>query len=634
MAERGHWLGTGCYATLLALGSATSALAQGPEAPPETLADFSLEELANIQITSVSKRAERLSDAPASVFVITADDIRRTGVTSIPEALRLAPNLEVARINSSSYAISSRGFNNGIGNKLQVLLDGRILYTPLFSGVFWDTPDVMLEDVERIEVLSGPGTTLWGANAVNGVINIVTRRASDTQGALASVSAGDRESNYALRFGGGIGNGAYRIYGKFFERDATELTSGASRHDSWDRGEIGFRADWGTATDGFTLQGATYRGSLDTAFPRDLKISGTNLLGRWNRTLASGGATQLQAYFDRNDRDIPNSIRQRLKIYDVEFQHEVGGLEKHNLVWGINHRGANDQVTNRPTTAFLPADRDLHWTSVFVRDEFALRDDRFKVIGGLRVEHNSYTGTEVMPTLRFTWKPSAAQLLWIAASRAVRTPSRFDRDFFRFGQSRLLGGPDFRSEVANVYSVGYRSQPSPRFSYSMTVSHHDYEHLRSFERLPSGDFVIGNKMEGDATSLEAWGVVQLTERWRVSAGGAWLDQSLRLKADSTDPVGVRGAGNDPEYHWILRSSLDLPGQLELDTSIRHVAALPNPHVPAYTAIDARLGWRPNDRFELSLTGQNLFDEQHVEFGTTTTASQIEREFRVAIRWMF
>lgn len=635
MAEWGDRLGTGCCATLLALGGMTSALAQGPEAPPDTLADFSLEELANIEITSVSKRAERLSDAPASVFVITADDIRRSGVTSLPEALRLAPNLEVARINASAYAISSRGFNNGIGNKLQVLLDGRILYTPLFSGVFWDTPDVMLEDVERIEVLSGPGATLWGANAVNGVINIITRRAADTQGVLVSASAGDQERNYALRFGGTAGTASYRIYGKFFERDATSKPSGARQQDSWDRGEIGFRADWGTAADGFTLQGATYRGNLDTALPSDLEISGTYLLGRWNRALASGGATQLQAYFDRNDRDNPASIGQRLEVYEVDFQHEVGGLEKHSVVWGINHRGASDEIANTPTTAFLPVERDLRWTSAFVRDEFALRDERFKVISGLRVERNSYTGTEVMPTLRFTWKPSASQLLWAAASRAVRTPSRTDRDWFVPAQPpfRLAGGPDFRSEVANVYSVGYRSQPSPRLSYSLTVSHHDYDRLRSFEERSSGQFVVGNEMEGEGTSVEAWGVVQLTEHWRVSAGGAWLDLNLRLKDGSTDPLGPRGAGNDPEHHWIVRSSLDLPGRLEFDASVRHVAELPLPHVPAYTAVDARLGWRPNDRFELSLSGQNLFDAEHVEFGGTTV-SQIEREFRVGIRWMF
>lgn len=634
MREWGFSLVLRCSATLLALGATAPAMASEPATDP--LAELSLEELGDIQITSVSKRAQRLADAPATVYVITADDIRRSGVTSLPEALRLAPNLEVARISASSYAISARGFNNGIGNKLQVLLDGRILYTPLFSGVFWDTPDVMLEDVERIEVLTGPGATLWGANAVNGVINVITRPASDTQGALASVSAGDRERNYALRFGGATAAGAYRIYGKFFERDATSQANGTSQSDGWRRGEVGFRADWGTGASGFTLQGAGYRGDSDTTSDRDLRISGAYLLARWNRELVSGGNTQLQAYFDRNDRDIPGSVRQRLKVYDIEFQHEVGGLEDHALVWGINHRGANDQVTNASRVAFLPAERDLYWTSVFVRDEVALRDDRLKLIGGLRLEHNTYTGMEVMPTLRLTWKAGPSRLVWASATRAVRTPSRLDRDFFSPGQAPflLLGGPDFRSEVANVYSLGYRDQPSPRFSYSLTASHHDYDRLRSFERLPTGQFIIGNKMEGDGTSIEAWGAVQVTPNWRLSAGGSWLDLNLHLKDDSTDPLGRAAAGNDPEYQWVLRSSLDLPARLELDASVRRVGALPSPHVPAYTAVDARLGWRPNDRFELSLTAQNLFDGEHVEFRGSSPPSEIEREFRVGVRWTF
>ena len=625
--------GKQCCAMMLVLAAMSSAIAQ--ESPPDILADLSLEELSNIEITSVSKRAQRLSDAPASIFVITAEDIRRSGATSLPEALRLAPNLEVARSSSHGYAISARGFNSS-GNKLQVLMDGRILYTPLLSGVFWDVPDVMLEDVERIEVISGPGAALWGANAVNGVINVITRRASETQGGLASVSAGNLERNYALRYGSTVAGGSYRIYGKFFERDPTSRANGATQNDGWNRGEVGFRADWGTPASGFTLQGAVYRGTLDTALPDDLRTFGTNLLARWTHQLASGSGVQLQAYFDRSDRDIPGSIRERLKIYDIEFQHDVVGIEGHALTWGISHRGAIDHVTNRPTLAFLPAERDLYWTSVFAQDEIALRGDELKLIGGLRVEHNSYTGTEVLPTLRLAWKPSPSQLAWMALTRAVRTPSRVDRDFFVPGQPpfQLAGGPGFRSEVANVLALGYRSQPFPKFSYSVTVFHHDYDHLRSLELRPTGDFVIGNKLEGTSTGLEAWGTVQVTNHWRLSAGGTLLDLDLRLKADSTDTVGGIRAGNDPEQQWILRSSWDLPGQMELDASVRHVGELPAPQVPAYTAVDVRLGWRPNDRLELSLSGQNIFDARHFEFGNQLTASEIERAFRVGIKWSF
>ncbi|MCI4568369.1 TonB-dependent receptor [Lysobacter sp. CFH 32150] len=614
------------------LAAMSSAIAQEP--PTDTLADLSLEELSNIEITSVSKRAQRLSDAPASIFVITAEDIRRSGATSLPEVLRLAPNLEVARSSSHGYAISARGFNSS-GNKLQVLMDGRILYTPLFSGVFWDVPDVMLEDVERIEVISGPGATLWGANAVNGVINVITRRSSETQGGLASVNAGNLERNYALRFGASGGAASYRIYGKFFERDPTSRANGATQHDGWDRGEVGFRADWGTPATGFTLQGAAYRGALDTALPNDLRTFGTNLLARWTHQLASGSGVQLQAYFDRSDRDIPGSIRERLKIYDVEFQHNVAGVEGHALTWGISHRGAIDHVINTPAIGFLPADRDLYWTSVFAQDEIALRGEQLKLIGGLRVEHNSYTGTEVLPTLRLAWKPSPSQLAWMALTRAVRTPSRVDRDFFASGGGiKLTGGPEFRSEVANVLAIGYRSQPSPKFSYSVTVFHHDYDDLRSVERRPTGDFVIGNKLEGTGTGLEAWANVQVTEHWRLSTGGTLLDLDLRLKADSTAPAGGRTAGNDPERQWLLRSSWELPGQMELDASVRHVGELPAPHIPAYTAVDLRFGWRPNDRLELSLTGQNIFDSTHIEFENQRTFSEIERAFRVGIKWSF
>jgi iron complex outermembrane receptor protein len=623
-----------CCMALLGLVASLPVMAVEPQA--DTLADLSLEELSNIQITSVSKRAQRLSDAPAAVFVITAEDIRRSGATSLPEALRLAPNLQVARIGSSSYAISARGFNNSIGNKLQVLMDGRIQYTPLFSGVFWDVPDLMLEDVDRIEVISGPGATLWGANAVNGVINVITRRATETQGGLVGVSAGNREGNYALRYGATKGGAAYRVYAKTFERDPTERRDGVDQNDGWNRSQVGFRADWGTAAAGFTLQGAVYRGDIDTALPDDLHIFGVNLLGRWTHQLASGSGVQLQAYFDRSDRDIPGSIRQRLKIYDIEFQHNVAGLERHNLTWGASHRGAIDNVDNAPNIAFLPAERNLYWTSVFAQDEIALRGDELKLTGGLRVEHNSYTGTEVLPTLRLGWKPSPSQLVWAALTRAVRTPSRLDRELFAPEQPPFLiaGGPEFRSEVANALALGYRSQPSPKFSYSVTVFHHDYDYLRSIELTSSGEFVLGNKMEGKSNGLEAWGTVQVTPAWRVSVGATLLDLDLRLKDESTDPTGTAAAGNDPERQLFLRSSLNLPRDMEFDASVRHVGDLPSPQVPAYTAVDLRFGWRPNERLELSLSAQNVFDSGHVEFGNALTASEIERSFRVGMKWQF
>src|SRR5881392_810469 len=311
--------------TLLSIAAACAAapLAQAKSLAAK-LSTLSLEELSNIEITSVSKRAERLSDAPTSVFVITGDDIRRSGATSLPEALRLAPNLEVARVDSRQYAISARGFNNTIANKLLVLIDGRTVYTPLFSGVFWDAQDTLLEDVDRIEVISGPGTTLWGANAVNGVINVITRRAAETQGALLVAGAGNLERGAAARQGGKLGaDGAFRVYGKISDRDQTSRADGTSAHDSWDSGQVGFRADWGTAAGAFTLQGDAYRGTIDQAAAGDIRISGGNLLGRWARQLSGGDRVQAQAYFDNTGREIPGTFEERLNIFDVEFQHAL-----------------------------------------------------------------------------------------------------------------------------------------------------------------------------------------------------------------------------------------------------------------------------------------------------------------------
>ncbi|MCI3951985.1 MAG: hypothetical protein K0R53_1482, partial [Burkholderiales bacterium] len=304
-------------------------------APARDLADLSLEELSNIEVTSVSRRAERLSDAPASIFVITREDIRRSGVTSLPEALRLAPNLQVARVNASSYAISARGFNNSIGNKLLVLIDGRTVYTPLFSGVFWDAQDVMLEDVERIEVISGPGATLWGSNAVNGVINVTTRPARDTQGALVSAGAGNLERGGAVRYGAALGGGGHvRLYGKYFDRDNTERADGSPVRDAWDKGQFGFRADWGGADRSFTLQGDAYRGELEQAAPGQIKLEGMNLLGRWNHHLGDGSNLRFQAYYDHTQRNQPGTFREELDIFDVELQHALKPLGAHALVWG------------------------------------------------------------------------------------------------------------------------------------------------------------------------------------------------------------------------------------------------------------------------------------------------------------
>jgi len=601
------------------------------------LADLSIEELSNIQITSVSRHAERLSDASASVFVITAEDIRRSGATSLPEALRIAPNLEVARVNANSYSISARGFNNTAGNKLLVLIDGRAVYTPLFSGVFWDVQDVVLEDVERIEVISGPGATLWGVNAVHGVINVITRRSAD--GGFASARAGNEGRSYNLRHGGALGEsgGSFRIYGKFFDVFNTTTANGDTARDGWEKGQLGFRTDWGTTANGFTLQGDAYRGLEDRTTPTDpnpgkTHASGGNLLGRWNGDLAAGDHLQVQVYFDNTERDIPGAFAERLNTYDVEFLYSLKPTENNAITWGGGHRVAYDYVTNG-TVAFLPPNVKLHWTNLFAQDEITLKEN-WRLTLGSKFENNYYTGTEFLPSVRLAWKPEPQQLVWGAVSRAVRAPSRIDRDFFTGPPVQFAGGPDFVSEVVKVFEVGYRAQPSPRASYSISLFHNIYDKLRSVEPAAGGAFVIANKIEGTGDGVEAWGSYQATRNWRLSAGTLTLRQRLKLKPDSADTVfGVAAEGNDPKLQWTLRSSLDLT-DAEFDVSVRHVSALPNPGVPTYTAVDARYAWRVRRDLELSVVGQNLFDPGHPEFGAEPGRSEIARGAYVKLRWTF
>jgi iron complex outermembrane receptor protein len=624
---------------LLAIASAVSP-AFGARADPRDLADLSLEELSNIDVTSVSKRPEQLTDAPASIYVITGEDIRRSGVTTLPEALRLAPNLQVARIDSVQYAISARGFNNAIGNKLLVLVDGRTVYTPLFSGVFWDQQDVLLEDVERIEVISGPGATLWGANAVNGVINVITRPAGGTQGSLVWIGGGTQEQHGAARYGSRLGqNGHLRIYGKGSRIGNTVSTNGTPMTNDWDRGQAGFRADWATGRDSFTFQGDAYHGSSDDrgtvigiAFGR-IEVSGANLLARWTRQFDDDSDLQIQAYWDRSRRDDLLFYKPEADIFDLDFQHSIR-RDAHRLLWGGGYRHGRDDVGPGFVTTFVPESEELGWSNLFVQDQIRL-SQRTELTVGVKLESNDYTGLEYLPSARIAWKPTEHRLVWGAVSRAVRAPSRFDRDVRFPGTPPFLvvGGPNFQSEVAYVYELGYRSQPSSAVYYSVTTFYHDWDRLRSGTALP---VTLENEIEGHAYGVEAWGNYQATSSWRLSAGLTTLRKDLRLKPGSTDPVGVDNdtLSNDPEYQWQLRSYLNLPAHVELDVGVRHVAALRHPAVPAYTALDVRVGWRPRPDLELSLTGQNLLDQQHPEFGAPASRSELFRSVLGKATWHF
>ena len=618
-------------------GSAVAAT----EAPLARLTDLSLEDLCDIQITSVSKRSERLSDAPTSVFVITADDIRRSGASSLPEALRLAPNLQVARASANGWAISSRGFNSASANKLLVLIDGRSVYSPLFSGVFWDVQDVMLEDIERIEVISGPGGTLWGVNAVNGVVNVITRSADQTQGRLLAAGAGNREAQLALRQGGDLNAGGhYRLYAKQSRRFHTETSTGKKVDDASYTTQLGFRADWAGGTDKTTLQGDAYTGKREQPLPGmisvsgvdlaldTISVSGANLVAKWERRLANDASVTAQATYDRVERTVPPTFAEKLDIVDLQLQHAMRPSAAHSLVWGAEYRYAMDDVANSPFVAFLPSRVNQTWASLFAQDEIALAA-ALRLTLGARVERNDYTGSEFLPNVRLAWKPSTDHLLWGAASRTVRAPSRLDRDTFVPGEPPFLlaGGPDFRSEVAKVYEVGYRGQPSPDASYSVTAFHADYDRLHTQELAPSRTSVFfGNGMRGRVRGVEMWGSYQALPTWRLHAGLTRLLQDFEFEPGSIDTANsaASAAGSNPSRQWMLRSSLDLPRQMDLDVTARYVSELALPRVPSYLAVDLRWAWQPRHDLELSITGRNLFGPAHGEFTDESTRTAFSR----------
>ncbi|CAH0233783.1 Colicin I receptor [Massilia sp. Bi118] len=617
--------------------------AEQPNPGPQDIADLSLEELANVQVTSVSKRPESLSNAASSIFVISGTDIHRSGVTTLPEALRLAPNLEVARVDARNYSVTSRGFSSPFENKLLVLIDGRTVYSPLFSGVYWDVQDVVLEDVDRIEVISGPGATMWGANAVNGVINIITKSAAATQGTLLSATWGKDERNGAVRYGGALGKGGnYRVYAKYADNDDLRNENGGTVLTGWHRQQAGFRTDWGNETRNLTVQGDVVDGKLHQAGTADIQVSGANLLGRLNQTFAGGSTATLQMYWDHTERDQPLAFVEHLDTLDLQLQHAVDLGDSNRLVWGGGYRWGHDRVQNGPAFGFLPGTMNLHWANLFAQDEFALREN-LRLTAGLKFEDNNYTGVEVLPTLRLAWNPKPSTLVWGSLSRSVRAPSRIDRDLYSptvpavvngVPQYGIAGGPDFESEVANVFELGYRAQPMATLSYSATAFFGRYDKLRTLEPNPNGTgSVFRNFAHGDTRGIEAWATWQATKNWRLMGGGVVQRVDTAANPGSRDSTGATGlATSDPSHYWMLRSSHDLAEGQELDFTLRYVGALEKPVVPSYTALDLRYGWRIRKGLELSLIGRNLLDPKHAEAGAAGGRHAYERAALLKLVW--
>lgn len=609
-------------------------------AQPDDLADLSIEELANIEVRSASRRAEPLSAAPASLYVIDHDQIVRSGAVTIPEMLRLAPNLQVYQRSPAQWVVTARGLNGypsaqSFSNKLLVLVDGRTVYAPHFSGVYWDLPDVLPDDIDRIEVISGPGATLWGANAVNGVINIITRSANATTGAFVDARGGGVQQAAGIRLAGQIREDlAYRVYARALRQDAASLPAGGSAGDGWHRLGGGFRLDWAaSARDTVTFQGDIFDGRLNEPGATRENISGRNLVVRWNRDTGEGNGFQLQAFYDRIFRGrAATSPRFHIDTYDVDFQHSVRLGGGHDLVWGGGARIAHYEIGKTPFY-FDPSSRNLFIGNVFVQDSFSPLP-KLTITAGLKAEHDPYVGFSFLPNVRLAFTPSEGLLLWGAVSRAVRSPTPFDTEVEeRVGNIiALSGNPDFRTEKLTAYELGIRTQPLSAVSLSVTGFYHRYDDLRSIE-VGTGPAAFnlywGNGLKGNTRGVEAWASVQPLPWWTLSAGAVLLRQDLRFKPGSSGLIGTWQNGVDPNRWLTLRSSMNLGRAVTLDLDMRSVGRLPHTEVPAYTELGGRLAWSVSDHLTLSLSGANLLHRRHVEY---PGADALPRKVLVGVEW--
>lgn len=622
-------------ALLVAGVSPAPALAQGDEASPppiEELSRLSIEELAQVQVTSVSKRAEPLSEAAAALYVITQDEISRSPATSLPQLLRQAPNLDVQRVNARQYAISARGFiGYETANKLLPRIDGRSIYSTLAAQIFWELHNPILEDIQQIEVVSGPGGTLYGPNAVNGVINIASKSALDTIGGLARGTVAANERTAGLRYGLPIGdNAALRVYGNYFDREGMPGGPSGESDDDFRGFQAGFRMDIDNGANRFTVQGDVFDTDTDIV-PGDGE-RGHNLLARWTRTLGDASSIQVQGYYDRFQRDYI-MVTDRLETFDVETQLNAR-MGAHDLVIGLGARTTKDLFVNNLNPFRLTPESERLWIlNGFVQDTVALTP-RVNLVVGTKLENSSFAGLEVLPSVRLAWQPGEDTLLWSAVSRAVRTPTRIDRDLNFL--PILATADDFRSEKLWAIEAGYRGQPTPTTQLSVSVFYNLYDDLRTTELASGGVLPIrlSNGLQGKTWGVEAWVTQQLTPWWRLRAGAATLGKDFEIEEGRNDLANGESLGNDPDYRLFVRSQIDLAPNVELDLGVRAIDDLERPAVSGYVEAEARLGWRIGDRLELFVAGTNLLEHSHDESAYDNGGQLVERSVHAGTRVRF
>jgi iron complex outermembrane receptor protein len=639
---------------------------------PRDLAEKSIEDLMNMEVTSVSKKEQKLSSVAAAIFVITEEDIRRSGATNIPDLLRMVPGLDVAQINANTWAISARGFNLQFANKLLVLIDGRAVYSPLFGGVYWDTQDVPPEDIERIEVVRGPGGTVWGANAVNGVINIITKKAADTQGGLLTGGGGTQAQGFGtLQYGGKIKEDTnYRIFTKYLNEGHSPDLNGQNADDGWHLLHGGFRVDTSlskknslitqgdiyTGEEGATIVHSSFNPPSNVDVQRLAALSGGNVLTRWDHIFSVRNDTTVQFYFDRYARNGPFAEEHR-DTFDFDFQNHIVLGVRQDLIWGAGCRHTADRTVGTIDGAFVPASFAGQLFNVFVQDQVTLKPDRGVLYLGSKFENNYFGGLDLEPSARLAWTPSNRRTLWVAISRASRTPTRRDIGLDATlaalpgpAEAELFGNPSMKSEHVIAYELGYRAQPTDRLSLDLTIFFNNYHGLESAEHLPPFfeptsipprliiPITLGNKMYGTTEGIEASVKWRLIDRWTLSPGYSFLEMHLHTESTSLDATSVADTqGSNPGHQAQLRSHLELSGGLAWDASAYFVGRLPAQFVASYTRLDTQLTWKLAERVELSLTGQNLLRDHHTEFNDpfqAVNSSQVKRSAYAKLTWQF
>jgi len=639
----------------------------GAQSSTQELKRLSLQELLRIEVTTVSRRPELTTRVPAAVHVITGDDIRRSGARSIPEALRLAPGIQVARINAGTWAIGMRGFADRLARSMLVLMDGRAVYSPLFAGTYWEVQDTLIEDVDRIEVIRGPGGTLWGANAVTGIINIITRRAKESAGAFASASSGSAEPGFVgFRYGGAAGRDwNYRIYGKAFDR-ASQFHANGLDYDGLRMAQTGLRADWTPSSGGVaTVQGDLYSGTLGqrptvTSYTppysqvSNLKapLSGGNVLARWTSPAAGKSSVQLQTSYTRTNRDeIP--VKENRDTFDVDFQQTLRHFARHNLVWGLGYRVTSGHITAISPTQFTPARRTDNLYSGFIQDEIALSPNRLHVTVGSKVEHNDYTGVELQPSARLAWTPNSRHTAWWSVTRAVRTPSRVETDYTTASLLnpatplfvRLQPNPAFTSEELVAYETGYRvrlAEPVHLTFSGFYNVHDDVVSTEIFAAVPDPmpnpvrlviPVTFANGLAGNSYGAEVTADARPAPWWRVTGNYSYLRAEFHKQPGSLDgSQEQRYEGLSPRHQVQVQSSVDLPRRWTLDVFARYISGLEFGPIPGYFTTNLRLAWQVTPRVEVAVVGQELNDAHHVEWASGAGNVGIRRSAYVQVAW--